>query len=116
MFARGPPAPEKTKVARINADSDVGLFLRQKGWRFKVVVWRMLESKPYSTIRMSKRSRAILRAIAAGDSFEQILIKDSTVNYHDIFRAAAESGLPGRARQQLTTTQSAAAAQRTWCD
>jgi hypothetical protein len=81
--------------------------------------------------RMSKRSRAILKAIAGGDSFEQILIENSTVNYHDIFRAAAESsvlqddrprvrdntkGLPRCVGPLLEATQSPHAVRRTWCD
>jgi hypothetical protein len=39
----------------------------------------------------SKKSRVILKAIAEGHSFEQILADNSTVNYHDIFRAAAQA-------------------------
>jgi RecB family exonuclease len=41
------------------------------------------------TKRSSKKTRAILKAIAEGNSFEQILGRYSTLNYHDIFRAAA---------------------------
>lgn len=54
----------------------------------------------------SKKSRAILKAIAEGHSFDQILADNSTVNYHDIFRAAAEAPVhlweqnPGRAEMQ----------------
>ncbi len=38
-----------------------------------------------------KRSRAILKAVAEGMSFEQILARNPNLNYHDIFRAAAEA-------------------------
>ncbi len=41
----------------------------------------------------SKKSRAILKAVAQGKSFEQILGRYPTLNYHDIFRAAAEAPL-----------------------
>ncbi len=41
--------------------------------------------------RSSKKSRAILKAIAEGNSFEQILSRHPTLNYHDIFRAAAQA-------------------------
>lgn len=40
---------------------------------------------------LSKKSRAILRALAGGHSFEQILAANSKMNYHDIFRAAAQA-------------------------
>ena len=43
------------------------------------------------TKRSSKKTRAILKAIAEGNSFEQILGRYSTLNYHDIFRAAAQA-------------------------
>jgi hypothetical protein len=80
---------------------------------------------------MSKRSRAILKAIAEGNSFEQILIKNSTLTCHDIFRAATElsvlqpghtrvrvntKGLPGCAEPLLETNLSLQVVPRTWCD
>ena len=44
-----------------------------------------------NAIRSSKKTRAILKAIADGNSFEQILGRHWTLNYHDIFRAAAQA-------------------------
>jgi len=48
------------------------------------------------TQKASKKSRAILKAIAEGMSFEQILGRYPTLNYHDIFRAAAEASTSSR--------------------
>jgi hypothetical protein len=44
-----------------------------------------------TTKRSSKKTRAIIKAIAEGNSLEQILGRYSTLNYHDIFRAAAQA-------------------------
>ena len=44
-----------------------------------------------TTKRSSNKTRAILKAIADGNSLEQILGRHSTLNYHDIFRAAAQA-------------------------
>jgi uncharacterized protein (DUF433 family) len=41
--------------------------------------------------KLSQKSRDILGAIAKGHSCEQILAEHPTLNYHDIFHAAAES-------------------------
>ena len=41
--------------------------------------------------KSSKMTRAILKAIAEGNSFEQILGRYSALNYHDIFRAVAQA-------------------------
>ena len=40
---------------------------------------------------LSPQSRAILAAIAEGRSYEQILLANADLTYHDIFRAAAEA-------------------------
>lgn len=48
--------------------------------------------------RSSKKSRAILKGIAEGRSFGQILAGNPSVTYHDIFRAAAEA--PACRREQ----------------
>jgi hypothetical protein len=42
-------------------------------------------------IKLSKKSRNILTALADGHPCEQILAEDRTVTSHDIFHAAAES-------------------------
>jgi len=42
-------------------------------------------------IKLSKKSRSILAALAEGRPCEQILADDHTVTYHDIFHAAAEA-------------------------
>ena len=42
-------------------------------------------------IKLSKKSRSILAALAEGRPCEQILAEDRTVTYHDIFHAAAEA-------------------------
>jgi hypothetical protein len=39
---------------------------------------------------LSKKSHAIVEAIAAGHSCEQILAADRTLTYHDIFHAVTE--------------------------
>jgi hypothetical protein len=41
--------------------------------------------------RLSEKSRAILEAIAAGHTYEQILVQELAWTYHDIFHAAAEA-------------------------
>jgi hypothetical protein len=41
--------------------------------------------------QMSKKSRAILEAIAKGHTYEQILVQELAWTYHDIFKAAAEA-------------------------
>jgi len=41
--------------------------------------------------RSSKKSRAILKAMAEGRTFGQILAVNPAVTYHDIFRAVAEA-------------------------
>jgi hypothetical protein len=41
--------------------------------------------------RASNKSRAILKAVAEGNSFAQILRRDRRLTYHDLFRAAAEA-------------------------
>ena len=40
---------------------------------------------------LTEKSRAILEAIALGHSYEQILARELTWTYHDIFRAAVEA-------------------------
>jgi hypothetical protein len=40
---------------------------------------------------LGKKSRTILKAMAEGHSFEQILSRHPKLNYHDIFRAMAEA-------------------------
>ena len=39
----------------------------------------------------NQKSRAILKSIAEGHSFEQILAQNPSLNYHDIFRAVTEA-------------------------
>ncbi len=41
-------------------------------------------------MKKSRKSRAIRKAIAEGNSFEEILSQDKKLNYHDIFHAVAE--------------------------
>jgi uncharacterized protein YciW len=43
------------------------------------------------TTELTERSRAILEAIAHGHAYEQILVQDLTLTYHDIFQAAVEA-------------------------
>lgn len=52
-----------------------------------------------------KRLRAIRKALAEGKSFEQILARNPTLNYHDIFRAAAEVPTSYWSREQGTVAQ-----------
>lgn len=40
---------------------------------------------------MQRKSRDILKAIAAGNTCEQILASDGTLTYHDIFHAVTEA-------------------------
>ncbi len=40
---------------------------------------------------LTEQSRLILEAIAKGHTYEQILVQDLAMTYHDIFRAAAEA-------------------------
>jgi hypothetical protein len=40
---------------------------------------------------LSEQSRSILEAIAKGHSYEQILVQELAMTYHDIFQAAAEA-------------------------
>jgi hypothetical protein len=40
---------------------------------------------------MSDKSRAVLKALAQGCSYEQILAADRTLTTHDFFRALSES-------------------------
>lgn len=40
---------------------------------------------------MNKKSRAILEALTAGHSCEQILAGDGSLSYHDIFHAVTET-------------------------
>lgn len=42
-------------------------------------------------MELSDKSRAILEAIAMGQSYEQILKQDASLRYPDIFKAAAEA-------------------------
>jgi DNA-directed RNA polymerase specialized sigma24 family protein len=42
-------------------------------------------------MKLNKKSRAILEAIAEGHSYEQILLHKPELSYNDIFRAAAET-------------------------
>lgn len=42
-------------------------------------------------MELSKKSRAILEAIAMGLSYDQILKQDASLHYPDIFKAAAEA-------------------------
>ena len=49
---------------------------------------------------MAKKSRDILKAIAAGQSWEQILMDDSTLTYHDIFHSLAEG--PTSRRREIS--------------
>ena len=39
---------------------------------------------------LSRKSRGILEAVIEGHSCQQILARDHTLTYHDIFRAAGE--------------------------
>jgi hypothetical protein len=41
--------------------------------------------------KLGEKSQAILKALAEGSSFEQILARDPSLTYHDVFRAASES-------------------------
>jgi len=51
-------------------------------------IWRTLNvMEPKS----GKKSRDVLRAIAAGRSCEQILAGDGTLTYHDIFHVVTEA-------------------------
>jgi len=45
----------------------------------------------YGAQKMEKKSHDILRAIDAGQSYEQILARDGTLTYHDIFHALTEA-------------------------
>jgi len=40
---------------------------------------------------ISEKSRAVLRALAKGRSYQQLLATDRTLTSHDIFRALSES-------------------------
>ena len=40
---------------------------------------------------LSEKSRAILKALATGLSYEQVLADDDTLTAHDVFRALSES-------------------------
>ena len=40
---------------------------------------------------LNEKSRAILQAIAKGQTYEQILVQDLAWTYHDIFQTAAEA-------------------------
>jgi hypothetical protein len=40
---------------------------------------------------ISKKSRAVLKALAKGHSYEQLLAADPTLSAHDVFRALSES-------------------------
>jgi hypothetical protein len=58
-------------------------------------------------MNLSDKSRAILEAIAKGQTYEQILIQDLAWTYHDIFLAAAQAieiadspGLPDKAYEE----------------
>jgi hypothetical protein len=42
-------------------------------------------------VDLSEKSRAILKGIATGHSYEQLLAKDLAWTYHDIFQAASEA-------------------------
>ena len=57
--------------------------------------------------RSSKKTRAILKAIAEGNSFEQILGRYSTLNYHDIFRAAAQAPTRNAQHKLMSVTATA---------
>jgi RecB family exonuclease len=58
-----------------------------------------------TTKRSSKKTRAILKAIAEGNSIEQILGRYSTLNYHDIFRAAAQAPVSHRRHEWARVTK-----------
>jgi hypothetical protein len=45
----------------------------------------------HGVVNMNKKSQIILKAIAAGNSWEQILAGDSTLTYHDIFHVVNEA-------------------------
>lgn len=40
---------------------------------------------------LSEKARAVLRALAKGLSYEQVLAADNTLTAHDVFRALSES-------------------------
>jgi hypothetical protein len=40
---------------------------------------------------ISQKSRAVLKALAKGRSYQQILAADHTLTAHDVFRALSES-------------------------
>jgi hypothetical protein len=40
---------------------------------------------------VSEKSRAVLKALAKGRSYEQVLASDRTLTVHDLFRALSES-------------------------
>jgi hypothetical protein len=48
------------------------------------------ENSAVKSSNLSKKSHAIVAALAEGHSCEQILAGDPALTYHDIFRAAAE--------------------------
>ena len=50
---------------------------------------RMLTTR--QALDMDNKSRGILKALAAGHSCKQILVEDSTLTYHDVFRVLAEA-------------------------
>ena len=41
--------------------------------------------------KISRKSRAVLKALAQGQSCEEILAADQTLTSHDVFRALSES-------------------------
>ncbi len=71
---------------------------------------------------ISKKSHAILEAIAQGHSYEQILAKKPAWTYHDIFQAAAEaletgmSSPPSKAYDVETIRRRYPGAYRKWDD
>src|SRR5579883_685865 len=45
----------------------------------------------HGNMPITERTRTILEAIAKGNTYEQILVQDPALTYHDIFHAAAEA-------------------------
>jgi hypothetical protein len=51
----------------------------------------LLDSLSFMEAKNGKKSRDILKAVAAGRSCEQILAGDGTLTYHDIFHVVTEA-------------------------
>lgn len=89
--------------------SDVGAARQKSGrcdleninmgqWKFQALVMLidprtigLRDSPDLRLTEMNKKSRTVLKALAAGRSCEQILARDQTLTSHDIFHALSEA-------------------------